>query len=66
MCEYCRQFPCVPRCPNYKQKSSEITCSGCGEGIDRDEQYILVGSSYYHKECAYELTAREVFKKMNI
>lgn len=39
MCEYCRQIPCDPRCPNTEEVVIE-TCNFCKDNV-------LIGYTYY-------------------
>lgn len=66
MCDYCRKSPCESRCPNFDYGDSVFTCWGCGEGIYPQEEYIQIGNLFYHKECAYEMTAKEVLSGFGI
>lgn len=52
MCEICRQYPCIPRCPNYVMPKTRYYCSICKEGIYNGEEYIQndIGD-YAHWEC---------------
>ena len=39
MCEICRSFPCVSRCPNAKEPQPVLECDECKEDIYEGEEY---------------------------
>ena len=58
MCEFCRQIPCHPRCPNADEPIFKHYCSSCREGIYEGEEYIENDDGeYIHYDCP---TTREL------
>lgn len=52
MCEICKNYPCHPRCPDYKPPKTNHHCSICDEGIQNGEDYIVNDNGdYAHWEC---------------
>ena len=60
MCEFCRQIPCHPRCPNADEPKFDHYCPICGNGIYEGEEYIENDDGEcIHYDCP---TTRELVK----
>ncbi len=56
MCDICRPYPCLSRCPNYSPPKVSYYCSFCDEGIYDGEEYIEnQDGKYIHYECVQGL-----------
>lgn len=52
MCEVCKNYPCLNRCPNHMPQKTLYYCSICNDGIQNGEEYIENGNGEFaHYEC---------------
>lgn len=60
-CEYCRQYPHDPRCPNHISENPKEYCTVCEGGIYPGEKYIEnIFGDFAHYECLCCMTTREL------
>lgn len=59
MCDLCLRNPCVPGCPNYVERKSDVLCEICGEYILPGEEYVKnEKEEYIHVNCISQYNAR--------
>lgn len=50
MCEFCRQFPCPPSCPNFTPTACTV-CDECGAKIYEGGDYYIISGTVLCPEC---------------
>lgn len=50
MCEECRHYPCISRCPNFEE-DPVCYCSECGEGIFNGDIYYKIADMMLCEDC---------------
>lgn len=51
MCDFCRSYPCDPRCPYAPEPPVVYVCSGCGEDILAGATCYEIADEIYCEEC---------------
>lgn len=62
MCEICMQSPCPAGCPNADEPQKVYTCEECKDGILEGEEYVLLEDGFFHFECLYNMSVKEIVK----
>ena len=66
MCELCRSYPCVSRCPNAREPKGKHTCSECGSPIYEDEKFLDTGRRKICKECLDDMDIETVLAEIGV
>jgi len=62
ICEYCRQLPCVNRCPNAPEPKPIEICLECGEGVYEGDEYFDSLDGSICKECMEDKDVSEILE----
>ena len=65
MCEYCRQYECLPACPSFDGHTTELgsstgKCAFCDGNIYDCDEYYAKNDKILCAECAEELVSPEL------
>ena len=54
MCEICKQYDCIPSCPNFVERETFPVCSVCGYEMMEGERYYHIDAENVCIECLHD------------
>jgi hypothetical protein len=54
MCDFCRQTPCHPRCPNAPKPPVVYRCCQCGGEIYEGDEFYDINGEKWCEECVHD------------
>ena len=62
MCEFCHNFPHLPRCPNAPEPLMVYKCSCCGEAIYEGDDCYDIDGDIWCEECILDARKEAEFE----